>query len=158
MKLTTIALTACEFHPDGVYLAVGSRSGTVSIYSFTTAIKEHTFQFSGPINALAASENGTWIAAAIEGQSVVEIITLTKMTIAHKLDFGSPVDVIEWDYTGQYLAAGGPNFVGVYAYDKASKSWSNPLTQAVDVAGLHWGPLAKGLIILQTAGNVGLVR
>lgn len=122
------------------------------------ASKEHTFQFSGPIKSLAFSENGLWLAVAVEDSPNVEIVTLSKMTTIHQLDFGTPVNAIEWDYTGQYLAGGGSGAVAIHAYDKGTKTWSQPLAKALDVAALRWGPSGKGLLVLKMDGKVSLVR
>ena len=137
---------------------MGSADGTVSIFTLKSASKEHTFEFQSPIQALSFSENGSWLAVATQGSSTVEIVTLTKMNTVHRLDFGSAVNTIEWDYTGQYLAAGGGGFVGVQVYDKGAKTWSYPLTKALGVTKLHWGPSAKGLVVMTTQGSIQTVR
>ncbi|KAL9091999.1 MAG: hypothetical protein Q9159_001144 [Coniocarpon cinnabarinum] len=161
-KLTQIytdsALTSCQFHPDGNLLAVGSKTGTVSIFTPKTGKNEHTFTFPGPIASLAFSENGLWLAVAVTGSPTVEIITLSKMNTAHTLDFGDPIDTLEWDYTGQFLAAGGAQSVNIHAYDRSAKTWSQPLKKAMNVVAVHWGPLAKGLVALTADGILKVVK
>ena len=130
----------------------------MSIYQVKTGSHAHTFKFSGPISALSFSENGMWLAVAVTGSPVVEVVTLTKMNTAHTLDFGDPVETLEWDYTGQYLAAGGPSSLNVHVYDKASKSWSQPLKEKMSVKAVHWGPSAKGLVVLLANGALNTVR
>ena len=158
MKLISPGLTTCQFHPDGALLAAGSKAGTVSIYTVKSATKEHTFEFEGPIKDLSFSENGLWLAVAVEGSSTVEIVTLSKMNTAHRLEFDGAIDTIKWDYTGQYLAGGGKGCVSIHAYNKSAKSWSKPFTKAANVTSLHWGPAAKGLVILNSAGAIETIR
>lgn len=137
---------------------MGSKAGTVSIFKPQTGENAHTFKFGGPISALAFSENGSWLAVAVKGSTTVEIVSLMKMNTAHTLDFGSPVDCIEWDYSGQYLAGGGVGSLNIFAWDKSNKSWSQPLQKAMNIVSMHWGPSAKGVVVLTTDGVIQTVR
>lgn len=116
------------------------------------------FELQAPIAAMSFSENGFWLAVATQGSSTVEIWDLRKSIAVHKLDCSSRIDAIEWDYTGQYLAAGGPNIIVVHHYNKTSKSWSQPLKKAAPVTALRWGALAKELAVLTTNGAFGVVK
>ena len=121
------------------------------MFTATTGKNEHTFKFAGPISALAFSENGLWLAVAVKGSPIVEIVTLSKMNTVHSLDFGDPIGSLEWDYTGQYLAAGGPGSLNVHAYDRAAKTWSKPLKKVMNVVNIHWVSVIPCNVFLHTS-------
>ena len=68
------------------------------------------------------------------------------------LEIGSRVDSIHWDYTGQFLLAGGPNGLAVQQYSKASKSWSEPLRSAVPAVAVSWGKSARSILAVNAEG------
>lgn len=115
------------------------------------------FKLTGPICAMSFSENGFWLAVALQSDSNVEIWDLRKSDVAHKLNFGGRVEALVWDYTGQYLAAGGPNNIAVQHWDKSSKSWSQLVSKAASITALQWGPLATGLAVLYADGSLGAI-
>jgi len=123
-----------------------------------TSTNAANFDASGPIQSLSFSENGTWLAAVVRGSTSVGIWDLRKAAEIKTLDFGSRIDYVRWDYTGQYLAAAGPGCVAVQSYDKGSKSWSELLRKASSAAAVEWGPSAKSLVVLNSDGTVALLR
>ena len=153
-----VELKACQFHPDGHILAVGGTDGQIKIFETKTGSNAAVFDESGPIQALSFSENGTWLAAVVTGGSTAAIWDLRKSTQLHVLDFGGRIDCIKWDYTGQYLAGAGPGGVTVQHYDKASKSWSQPLMKAVSGTALEWGSNAKSLVLLTAEGTISILK
>lgn len=155
---TQLELTTCAFHPDGHLFACGGESGEILIFQTTTGTSAASFAVGGPIQNLAFSENGTWLAVAIQGSSTVSIWDLRKASAIHTLDFGFKVESIEWDYSGQFLAGAGPNGVSVKCYEKASKEWSEPFQKAVGAKIICWGVLAKALIALTTDGSIGVIK
>lgn len=116
------------------------------------------FDASGPIQSLSFSENGTWLAAAVKGQTSVFIWDLRKAAQIKVLDTGSPIETVRWDYTGQYLVSAGPGGLAVQQYSKSSKEWSEPLRSAVPAVAVSWGSKAKDLFTLDTKGVITVLR
>lgn len=147
------------FHPDGHLLAAGGVDGTIKLYTVTTSELAHTFPAtaSQPAISMEFSENGTWLCSAQEGSSIVTIWDLRKLSSLTTQDMGTPVNAIAFDYTGQFLAAGGPGGLLVKQYDKKSKKWSEPLRKAVSAANVQWGAQAKTLVALTPDGAITLL-
>lgn len=123
-----------------------------------TSANVANFDGAGTIKSLSFSENGTWLASVVKGSSNVRVWDLRKANEIKSLDFGSTVDSIEWDYTGQFLVGAGPSGVAVQHYDKASKSWSEPLRKAVSAAAVRWGAHAKSLVVLTGEGAIEFLQ
>ena len=151
-------LSCCSFHPDGHLFAVAGENGDINIFQTASGASAASFPAGGPVQALAFSENGTWLAVAVRDSPTVSVWDLRKGNVAHSLDYGGKVDSIEWDYTGQFLAGAGSGGVTVKSYDKAAKSWAEPLRRAASIAVVRWAPAAKGLIALTSDGSVGVMR
>ncbi|CEG80296.1 Putative Pre-mRNA-processing factor 19 [Rhizopus microsporus] len=102
---------------------------------------EHT----GKINALAFSENGYIIATASE-DNLVKLWDLRKLsnTKTFTLDEGYKVNTLAFDDYGQFLAVGGSDVRVFKAKDGSPVTTFSDNTS--DVTGLHWLPLAQGLI------------
>jgi pre-mRNA-processing factor 19 len=152
----TAALSTVAFHPDGHIFAAGTASGEILLYDVKTSQVAHTFPATSaaPISALSFSENGTWLAAASEGSTVVTIFDLRKTTALKTLDVGTAVTGVSWDYTGQFLAACGSGGVVVSQYTKSSKAWSEPLRKAISAVDVKWGANAKALVALTSNGAI----
>ena len=116
-----------------------------------------TFEGSGSVQALAFSENGTWLASAMKGETTVSIWDLRKSTEIKVLDIGSAVTNVAWDYTGQFLAAAGPGSVTVKHYAKTQKSWFEPFRRAIPASAVGWGPQAQSLVVLGVDGAVNIL-
>lgn len=110
-----------------------------------------------PLQTVSFSENGTWLASAVQGQTSVSVWDLRKMAEIKTIDLGTAVTGVSWDYTGQYLAACGQGFVAVEHYAKSSKSWSEPFRKALNAVDVKWGPKAQSLIALATDGSVSIL-
>lgn len=123
-----------------------------------TSANAANFSANGPIQSLAFSENGTWLASVVRGSTSVGIWDLRKGAETKTLDFGSRIDYVRWDYTGQYLVGAGSGCVAVQAYDKSSKSWSEPLRKACSATAVEWGPSAKSLVVLNSDGSIAVLR
>ena len=100
------------------------------------------------------SENGTWLAASVKGDTSISIWDLRKNSQIKVLDIGSPITSLRWDYTGQFLAAGGPSGLAVQQYSKASKDWSEPLRHSTPAVAVEWGPNARSLLVLGPDGSL----
>ena len=112
---------------------------------------------STPIIALTFSENGTWLASANQGQNMLTVWDLRKLSALKTIDIGTAVTGIAWDYTGQFLAACGPGGVVVNQYSKSGKAWSEPLRKALNAIDVRWGAQAKSLVALTGEGAVSVL-
>lgn len=116
-----------------------------------------SFDLGGPVQDISFSENGTWFAAVEKGSSSVVVFDLRKEGKAAELkvlEIGGQVDSIQWDYTGQYLAASGPGGLTISQYVKTSKTWSDVISLAVPATAVKWGPRASNLITVNGDGVV----
>lgn len=110
-----------------------------------------------PLQTVSFSENGTWLASAVQGQTSVSVWDLRKMAEIKTIDLGTAVTGVSWDYTGQYLAACGQGFVAVEHYSKSSKSWSELVRRALNAVDVKWGPKAQSIVALATDGSVSVL-
>lgn len=147
-------MTTAGFHPDGHLFAAGGADGHIKVFDVKSGANAANFDASGPIQALSFSENGTWLAAVVKGQTSVSIWDLRKAAQIKDLDIGSRIESVQWDYTGQFLVTAGPSGLAVQQYSKASKEWSEPLRSAVSAVAVEWGPQAQSLISLDSEGVV----
>ena len=150
-------LTTGALHPDGHLLAVGGVDGRINVYDVKSGTNAATFDESGPISALSFSENGTWLAAVVKGSTSVSIWDLRKLEQIKVIEFASEASTVQWDYTGQFLAIGGPSGVAVQQYSKSSKAWSEILRSATPAVSLAWGSDAKSLVILDAKANISVL-
>ncbi|GAB0132389.1 hypothetical protein EsDP_00000827 [Epichloe bromicola] len=153
------SLTTCAFHPDGHLFAVGTSSGDVKLYMTKNLEQAAIFKLGAPVQALTFSENGFWLAATAKGQTTVTIFDLRKegdAATAKVLETGGSVQSLAWDYTGQYLATGGPSGVTVQQYIKSSRKWSEPFRNSTAVVGVRWGESARKLVAVNENGVVSV--
>lgn len=149
---TNSALTTAAFHPDGHLFAAGGVDGQIKLFDVKTGAVAAIFDASGPIQSLSFSENGTWLAAAVNGETRVQIWDLRKAAQIKLLEIGSPVKSIRWDYTGQFLLVTGPSGLAVQQYSKATKQWSEPLRSGLASECAEWGPEAQSVVSLGADG------
>lgn len=157
---TNAPLNACAFHPDGHLFAAGTNSGDIKMYLTKTGEEAATFSLGAPVEALVFSENGYWIAATAKGQTTVTVFDLRKegdAATAKVLDIGSSVQSLTWDYSGQFLATGGPSGVTVQHYSKGSKKWSEVLQSATPAVVVKWGKEAKKLLTVNGEGVISIL-
>ncbi|KAG6006732.1 hypothetical protein E4U21_006717 [Claviceps maximensis] len=153
------SLTTCAFHPDGHLFAAGTISGDVKLYMTKSLEQAAMFKLGAPVQALTFSENGFWLAATAKGQTTVTIFDLRKegdAATAKVLETGGSIQSLAWDYTGQYLATGGPTGLTVQQYTKSNKKWSEPFRNSTAVIGVRWGESAKKLIAVNEDGVVSV--
>lgn len=142
------------FHPDGHLFAAGGRDGQIKVFDVKNGESMATFDAGGSLQTIAFSENGTWLAAAVQGQTTVQIWDLRKAASIKTLDIGSTVENVQWDYTGQFLAAAGAGSVAVQHYAKSGKQWSEPFRKAIPAAAVVWGASAQSLVALTAEGGL----
>ena len=148
------ALTCIHFHPDGHLLAAGGIDGNIRIYDVRSGSPAATFAANGPVQDLCFSENGTWLAVVVRGSTSISVWDLRKSNEIKAIDTGSAIESIAWDYTGQFLLAGGPSSLSVQQYSKAAKEWSEPLKMAISTMAIAWGANAFSILALGTDGAV----
>ncbi|OCK74533.1 Prp19-domain-containing protein [Lepidopterella palustris CBS 459.81] len=154
---TNSEITCSDFHPDGKFLGVGGKDGVIRLFDVKSGDSMAEFEAGGPLQCISFSENGTWFATIVKGQTSVSIWDLRKMATIKVLEIGSPLESIRWDYTGQFAAIGGPGCVSVQQYSKSQKSWSEPLRKAVPAKDMAWGPKASSLVVLTPAGAISII-
>ena len=145
-------LTCAKFHPDGHLLAAGNVDGQIKVFDVKLGTEAAAFDLGAPVKALVFSENGIWLAAVTDDSSTVSIWDLRKFTEIKTLEMGGKVDTISWDYTGQFLAGGGPGGITVQQYSKSEKAWSIPLQVAVPATAIAWGKDAQNLLAINQEG------
>ncbi|THZ28818.1 cell cycle control protein [Aureobasidium pullulans] len=153
---TDSELTTAAFHPDGHLFAAGSSKGAIKLFDVKTSENVANFDSTfgqSPLQTVSFSENGTWLASAVQGQTSVSVWDLRKMAEIKTIDLGTAVTGVSWDYTGQYLAACGQGFVAVEHYSKSAKSWSEPFRKALNAVDVKWGVKAQSLVALATDGS-----
>ena len=150
-------LTCAGFHPDGHLFAAGGSDGQIKVFDVKTGTNAANFDGNGAIQALAFSENGTWLAVVVRGSTSVSIWDLRKSSQLKVLDTGSQIESIVWDYTGQFLVVAGPSGLSVQQYSKSTKEWSEPLRSAVPTVAVAWGAKAQSLITLSAEGIITLL-
>ncbi|KAH0566102.1 hypothetical protein GP486_000493 [Trichoglossum hirsutum] len=154
---TDSGLCTAGFHPDGHLFAAGGQDGQIKIFNVNTGTNAANFDSAGPIQALSFSENGTWLATVVKGQTSVIIWDLRKAAQTKVLEIGNKVDSVMWDYTGQFLATAGPSGISVQQYTKSTKEWSEPIRSAVSAVAVQWGPRARSLISISTDGAITIL-
>ena len=147
-------LLCSSFHPDGHLFAAGGKDGTIKVFDVKSGDNMANFEAGGALQALSFSENGTWLAAVVQGQTSVAIWDLRKAAAIKTLDVGSAIDSVHWDYTGQFLAAAGSGSVAVQHYAKSSKKWSEPFRKAIPAGAVQWGASAQSLVALTAEGGL----
>jgi pre-mRNA-processing factor 19 len=155
--LTETALTTCQFHPDGHLIAAGTVSGKIKLFMTKTLDLAAEFDIGAPVQAIAFSENGFWLAGTAKGQTSVTVFDLRKegaAATAKVLETGGSVQSLDWDYTGQFLATGGSSGVTVQQYIKSSKKWSEPFRNSTPAVAVRWGQDGKKLVSLNGEGVV----
>ncbi|KAJ9193035.1 hypothetical protein DTO166G4_8209 [Paecilomyces variotii] len=147
-------LISAMFHPDGHLLAAGGTDGQVKIFDVKSGSAAASFPMSGPVKTLFFSENGTFLAAAADGSTTISVWDLRHAKEIKVLETGGKINSLSWDYTGQFLLAGGPNGLSVQYYSKSSKEWSEPLRSAVPAVAVAWGPGAQSIVATNEEGII----
>lgn len=155
--LTLSELTTAAFHPDGHLFAAGGVDGQIKFFHTKTGEAAANFDLGGPVQDLSFSENGIWFAAVAKDSMSITVFDLRKegkAAEAKVLEIGGTVVSTRWDYTGQFLAASGPNGLTISHYNKSSKSWSDVISVAVPATAVQWGPQAETLVTVNGDGIV----
>ncbi|KAH8811945.1 WD40-repeat-containing domain protein [Xylogone sp. PMI_703] len=157
---TDSELTTAAFHPDGHLFVTGGVDGQIKIFHTKTGEPAATFDLGGPVQDISFSENGFWFAAVAKDSMTITIFDLRKegkAAEAKVLEIGGTVVSTRWDYTGQFLAASGPNGLTITHYNKSSKSWTDVISIAVPATAVQWGPQAETLATVNGDGIVTIL-
>lgn len=141
--------TCIQFHPDGLLLGAGSAKGLVQVFDVrkqqaVATLPEHT----AAVNSLTFSENGyTAASGSDDGTAIVwDLRKLGKNNgCIKKIDVGSAVNAVSFDFSGTYLAIAADD-VRVL---KAKKPWDIVATYSGHksaVTSVAWGPSAQWLV------------
>lgn len=135
---------------------MGAVDGKVRIFDVSSGAEGANFDLSAGVKTLAFSENGIWLACVAEDSTAISVWDVRKLANGElmSLDTGNRIDGIDWDYTGQFLAAAGPGGTTVNQYIKASKQWSQLLKDPDATTSVVWGKEARTLLTTSADGAV----
>ena len=133
--------------------------GKIRIFDVSSGREAAVIELGGPVKSLQFSENGTWLACVARNSTVISIWDIRKIAngALKELEIEGPVDAVEWDYTGQFLAAAGPGGVTVNQWSKVSKEWSELLKSPNPAASVIWGKYAQSLLTTNADGAVNIM-
>lgn len=139
-------ITDLEFHPDGHLVGTGDSNNQVKIFDLKDSqnpiltLKDAQ----AAISSISFSQNGYHLAVG-SADGKARVFDLRKEGKCLKeFDTGSPVNCVQYDFSGQYLACGS-SVVNIYQ----SKSWDTHCTLAThtkDVMDLGWGANAAYIV------------
>lgn len=111
------------------------------------------------MKTLEFSENGIWLACVANASTAISVWDVRKLANGElmSLETGIQIDTVDWDYTGQFLAAAGPSGIAVSQYLKASKEWIELLKNSDASTSVVWGKAARSLLTTSTGGAVNLL-
>jgi pre-mRNA-processing factor 19 len=120
------ALTAAQFHPDGLIFSVGTSDAMIKIWDLKDTSNNAVATFpghSGPISAISFSENGYYLATSAD-DATVKLWDLRKLKNFKTIQLDSQYEVksLSFDQSGSYLAVAGTD-VRVYL----CKQWTELL-------------------------------
>lgn len=95
-------VSAAVWAPDGAWLALGTPEGAVEIRSFPGGEQQHRLQIQGPVEALAVSSDGRFLALASDRVRVWN--TRTKEFVTPELSHPGPVIALAFNERGDRLA------------------------------------------------------
>jgi len=138
-----VALTCAQFHPDGLLVGTGTADANIKLWYLKEGTNVANFPgHTGPISALAFSENGYHLASAAD-DSCVKLWDLRKLrnfkTI--QLEEGYEVKDLSFDSSGSYLAVAGTD-VRVFL----CKQWNELLVShdhTATATGVRFGDNAR---------------
>ncbi len=148
----TGAVSAAAFHPDGFLLATGTEDAKFQLRLWEIKTKENVISFgghTGRINSIAFSENGFYLATGSADHTVKtwDLRNLNAPIFASEQS-EQPVTAVSFDFSGEYLAAGGHD-VHIYHVKSPVPGPLEHLNRLVGhrapVADLVWGPNARSL-------------
>lgn len=122
--ITEHALTAAEFHPDGMILGCGTSDSTIKIWDLREQKNVANFEgHTGQIRTMKFSENGYYLATAADDG--VKLWDLRKLDEFKTIQFEPesnfyPINKVTFDHSGYYFAVAG-NDIRIYQ----TKQWED---------------------------------
>ncbi|KAL8481064.1 hypothetical protein ACS0TY_027555 [Phlomoides rotata] len=141
--------TSAAFHPDGLILGTGTSGAIVKIWDVKSQANVARFDgHVGAVTAISFSENGYFLAtAAQDGVKLWDLRKLKNFRSLNPYDENTPIQSVEFDHSGSYLALGGSD-IRVYQVASVKSEW-NCIKTFPDLSGtgkttcVKFGPDAK---------------
>lgn len=135
-------------------MATGVSNGVIQVWDMKTqAVVTNFNEHKEGISAIAFSENGYYMASSgVDG--LVKLWDLRNGNCLQNLEIGSPINALQFDYSGSYLAAAASD-LSIFN----TKSWEKVYHNEEDVNGfysLSFGPSAGYL--MAGCGNRSVVK
>ena len=144
------SFTSATLHPDGLLYGTGSSDSAIKIWDIRSkkdvvAFEEHQ----GQVNGMAFSENGYLLASVAKEGAKIWDLRKMKCVKDIAIESSGGGTIISFDYSGLYLAIGGPDSLKVVA-PKQSYEVLLDVTADLPKGGLSamvWDSDAKGLYL-----------
>eukprot|EP00892_Ulva_mutabilis_P001038 jgi/Ulvmu1/10935/UM007_0114.1 len=159
--------TCGAMHPDGNFFAACGTEGGVRLFDTRQAVAPLSKMegVQGAVRSISFNENGYW--AAVASDAGVQLWDLRKMSITTTLQpFDAPAATVSWDFSGKFLACGGPGAVKVYEviYKGKKKGTDAHVAKALldlpskAVHVVRFGALAHSLYVGASDHNLRVYR
>ena len=144
------AFSSCAFHPDGLLLATGTEDPGYQLRLWDVKSKENVISFPGHsdiIKSIAFSENGVHLATG-SIDSTLKLWDLRNLDepIFASETLGAPVTSVSFDWSGQFVAAGGQDVQVFAVKDQGLSHLTRLAGHTSTVTGVCWGDDAKSLM------------
>mmetsp|Transcript_31604 Transcript_31604/g.41865 ORF Transcript_31604/g.41865 Transcript_31604/m.41865 type:complete len:209 (-) Transcript_31604:128-754(-) len=130
----TAKITALQFHPDGLIMAIGLATGSILIYDIRNMELAKTLEgpASAAVSQLSFSNKGIFLAAAWEGQETCHVYSLHKgFAVSEIRQAGQIVTALSFDLYGGFLAVGTSESMVISNY----KNWKKILVNLTPFEG-----------------------
>merc|ERR1712226_214412 len=127
---TDYEFTACQVHPDGRIFATGTQGerNSVIVWDISERQEVHTFEgHTDGISNISFSDNGYYMATGSKDGSC-RVWDLRKLKCKETLAMGdasAPVNAVQFDDSGTYLAASSGNAIQIFS---TGRSWNSLTT------------------------------
>lgn len=151
---------AIRFHPDGLLVATAGDDAQHSLRIWDVKSKEDVIALTshtGPVTAVAFSENGYFLATGSQDSTVRvwDLRNLDTPLLATETFGKGAVRAVEFDFSGQYLAAGGAEGLSCFGvHDAGLKHASRLAGHKSTVTGVAWSRDAHTLLSGAADGTV----
>jgi len=119
-------ISALQFHPDGLIMAVGLANGKILVYDIRDMqlASELEAATAAPVKQLCFSNKGIFLAASWEGYHTCRVYSLHKgFAVSEIKQSGQAITCLSFDLYGGFLAVGTSDGLGISSY----KNWKKNL-------------------------------